>query len=85
MEKGEMRKVSTFSLDQQVRKCAQILEDMLLLGKLSSGDMVAQDAIYHINCLSALYKKADQAVMPDVKDEGERQIHGIVLADWSLI
>jgi len=78
---GDMRKVSTFSLDQRVRNCARILEDTLLLGKLSSGDMVAQDALYHINCLTALYKKADKAVMPDVDNERERQLHGIILAE----
>ena len=37
VEHGEMRKVSTFSLDQRVRKCARIQEDTLLLGKFRSG------------------------------------------------
>ena len=41
VEKVEMRNVSTFSLDQRVKKCARILEDMPLLGKLSSEDMMA--------------------------------------------
>jgi len=36
---------------------------------------------FTISTASALYNKADKAVMPDVKDEQERQIHGIVLAE----
>ena len=33
---------------------ARILNDTLLLGKLSVGDMVARDAMYHTQCLSKL-------------------------------
>ena len=78
---GDLRKASTFKVDERVRKCAHILEDTLLLGKLSSGDMIAQDAVYHINCLSTLYRKAEKAHLMDETDNTERQLHGIALAE----
>ena len=43
----ELRKASTLGLDKKVRDCAQMLGDKRLLRKLSSGDMVAIDAVYH--------------------------------------
>ena len=53
-----LHKASTLELDARVRKCALELQDKPLLAKLSSGDMVAQDAEYHIKCLVALYNRA---------------------------
>ena len=37
------------------------LQDFDLLAKLSEGDMIAQDAMYHPLCLLAFYKKAKSA------------------------
>ena len=51
-------KASTFDLDRRVRKCGLKLEDKSLFAKLSSGDMMAQDALYHVKCLGSLYNKA---------------------------
>ena len=45
--KPELRKASTLVLDKRVRDCAKMLGDKRLLCKLSSGDMVAIDAVYH--------------------------------------
>ena len=78
---GDLRKASTFKVDERVRKCAHILEDSLLLGKLSSGNMIAHDAVYHINCLSTLYRKAEKAHLMDETDNTERHLHGIALAE----
>ena len=55
---GELHRASTFNLDHNVRESAHILNDTALLGKLSAGDMVALDAVYHTQCLSKLYKRA---------------------------
>lgn len=45
---------------------------MLLPGKLSDGDMVAHDTMYHTHCLSKLYKKVardkNQSVTPTDND-----------------
>ena len=42
-----LREVTTFQLDSLVQKCALDLQDKRLLAKLSSIDMVAQEAKYH--------------------------------------
>ena len=34
------------------------LQDTELLGKLSSGDLIAHGAMYHVQCLMSLYNKA---------------------------
>ena len=51
-------KVATLELDFKVRQSANILQDEQLLAKLSSGDLIAQDAQYHIQCLASLYNRA---------------------------
>ena len=57
-ESGDLHRSSTHNINKRVRKCAVILEDTLLLGKLIiSGVMMAQDAKYHAKCLVALYRK----------------------------
>ena len=45
---------STLELDARVRHCALHLKDKPLLTKLSSGDMLAQDAEYYVKCLVSL-------------------------------
>ena len=49
-----LHEASTFQLDECIRKCALKLEDKPLLAKLSTGDMTAQEAKYHTQCLVAL-------------------------------
>ena len=53
---GELHRALNFNSDENVRASARILNDRLLLGKLSDEDMVAGDAMYHTQCLSKLYK-----------------------------
>ena len=52
-----LRKASTFDLDRRVRNCALKLEDKSLIAKLSAGNMMAQDALYHVKCLVSLYNR----------------------------
>ena len=69
---GELHRASTFNLDRNVRESARILNDTFLPRKLSGGDMVALDAMYHTQCLSKLYKKVarlkNQNVIPTDND-----------------
>jgi len=51
-----MRHAATFIMVRHARDCATLLEDSVLLGKLSAGDMVALEAKYHAKCLSGLYR-----------------------------
>ena len=74
-----MRNVSTFELDFRVRQCALKLQDKPLLAKLSAGDLIAQEAKYHTQCLASLYNKARDTKLqePNVDDVN----HGIAFAE----
>ena len=65
-----LRAASTFDLDKHVRKSALKLQDKPLLAKLSAGDLIAQDAQYHVRCLVSLYNKA-RATKKTVKDQDD--------------
>ncbi len=80
-ESGDLRKASIFRLHKRVKQCAEILNDSMLLGKLSAGDMMAQDAVYHVNCLSLLYRKAANVSTDDAEEYQDKRTHGIVLAE----
>jgi len=55
------RHASTFDLEARVRECALQLQDQNLLAKLSTGDLIALEAKYHIQCLVSLYNRARQS------------------------
>ena len=73
-------KAATYQLDRNVRKCALLLENTELLGKLAPGDMTAQEAEYHTKCLFALYTKAMPSTM-DQQTADEDRLHGIAFAE----
>ena len=76
--KEPLHNASTFTLDKSVRDCAHKLQDTHLLAKLSAGDLIAQEAKYHSQCLASLYNRTRQ-----VKDEATTDAvnHGIALAE----
>ena len=78
---GTLLKVLTFQLEKRVRKCANILGDNVLLGKLSSGDMIALDAMYHSTCFLNLYSECNQKETDVTYDDTDKQIHGQVLSE----
>ena len=49
-----LHEVTTFQVDQHVRKCPKLTGDSFLLAKLSLGDMIALEAKYHTKCLLSL-------------------------------
>ena len=54
---GEMRTAATMHklhIDASIREKAN-MKDTTLLSKLSAGDMIAIDAVYHKNCLTSFY------------------------------
>ena len=53
----DYHKVVTKKLDANVRKMATELNDTLPLAKLSSGDMIAMDAVYHKHCLTGFFTR----------------------------
>ena len=56
------------------------------MGKLSAGDMIAKDVMYHSKCLLALYGRSKQKsfVFDDNENDFENQVHGQVLAELAL-
>ena len=56
------------------------MEDFQLLGKLNSGDMIAQDAMYHKICLLNLYRQASSAQLDGTYTEKEQRCHGIAFS-----
>ena len=60
-----LRNASTFDIDIHVRQCALKLQDKPLLAKLSAGDLIAQEAKYHPQCLTSLYNKARDKKAPE--------------------
>ena len=73
--------VLTFQLEKRVRKCANILGDNDLLGKLSAGDMIALDKMYHSTCFLNLYSECNLMETDVTYDDTDKQIHGQVLSE----
>lgn len=78
---GELHRASTFNLDANVRRCAFQTNDSSLLAKLSAGDMVAIDALYHTQCLTSLYRRAQNAAKSEPEHTDEVMNCGIALAE----
>ena len=57
MASGVLHVASTFNINSRVRKCATHLQDTVLLAKLSAGDLISQEAVYHDKCLISLYNE----------------------------
>jgi len=66
---SDLRQVLTFAVDEKVRRCANVLGDSVLLGKLAKGDMIAVEAKYHPCCLLSLYYKAGHQGNPSAQDD----------------
>jgi hypothetical protein len=82
---SDLRKVLTWKVDEKVRRCASILEDSMLLGKLSNGDMIALDAMYHPSCLLSLYYKAERRTSLSLVNDNtapyECEVESLALAE----
>ena len=81
---SDLRQVMTSKVDIRVRECAALLQDSLLLGKLSRGDMIAIEAKYHPGCLLALYEKAQRLQKNHGFEEHDRfdiQAESLALAE----
>lgn len=73
-------KASTFGMDVRVRQCAVKLQDKELLAKLSAGDLIAQDAKYHLPCLVSLYNRARETTTSE-DSNADALNHGIAFAE----
>ena len=56
----ELRNAATLGLDKKIKECAVLLGDKHHLSLLSTGDMVAINAVYHRACLTRLHRKVEK-------------------------
>ena len=68
-----------FGVDVHIRECALKLRDKPLIAKLSGGDLIAQDAQYHEQCLVSLYNRARETKVYEASDDTVN--HGIAFAE----
>ena len=77
-----LHEFSTFEANSRVHNAALVTGDQILLGKLSSGDLIAQEGKYHAKCLTSLYNKARSATKEKHDDSQEAKIcRGIAFAE----
>ncbi len=55
------------------------LQNKQLLAKLSAGDLIAQDALYHLPCLVSLYNRARETASQDTNADAIN--HGVAFAE----
>ena len=78
-----MHSVSSTECDLSVRAWATNLEDFDMLGKLASGDLFAQDAVYHKECMTKYYTR-HRSRLRKRRSEGkvsQSELEGIALAE----
>lgn len=53
----DLQLTTTLPLHEKLQRCATNLLDEKLLAKLSAGDIVSQDHMYHPSCLTGVYNR----------------------------
>ena len=80
-EDERLRNASTANIDATVRECATQLRDTKLLARLSSGDMVAIDAVYHLSCMVKLRNRLRQQNIAKQKEQRDASVDALVFAE----
>ena len=75
-----LHKVTTFQLDARVRSAAKDTNNTALYSKLQNGDLCAQDALYHSECLCKLYRDANNSRIGAVTNDRNRKYHGLAFS-----
>ncbi len=78
---AKLHMFSTIEADEKVRISALAVGDVWLSAKLSFGDLPAQDAMYHKNCLTGLYNRVRSVERNKNTSQTEALMHGIALAE----
>ena len=71
----------TPKITQRVRICALKLQDQNVIAKLCPGDLVAQEAKYHSQCLVKLYNASSRKTEEGKHEYTEGVSHGISLVE----
>ena len=80
-EAAPLHAAMTPKITQRVRICAMKLQDKKLIAKLCPGDLVAQEAKYHSQCLVKLYNASSRKVEEGKHENTDRVSHGIALVE----
>lgn len=80
-KKNSLHLCATKTIYDKVKHSAEVLGDTRLLAILADGDLVAQEAKYHLKCLARLYKRSSR----NVKDEQQDTVMCKSLAFADLI
>ncbi|WAQ99755.1 hypothetical protein MAR_024128 [Mya arenaria] len=67
-------------MDTTVRQYAHHVQETVLLAKLSTGDLISQEAKYHLKCYRELYHKTRVTDSDVDQGQTESRVHGIVLS-----
>ena len=70
---GTLHNCTTMKLDQDIRRMATDLQDSLLLARISSGDLMAIEAKYYFNCLSAFKNKYQSTQGPQKSSSNSQE------------
>jgi len=57
----DLRQFMNFSVNSKVQRCVTLINDNMLLGKLTGGDLIAAEAKYHPTYLLSLHRTAARA------------------------
>ena len=80
-EAAPLHAAMTPKITQRVRICAMKLQDQKLIARLCPGDLVAQEAKYHSQCLVKLYNASSRKVEEGKHENTDRVSHGIALVE----
>jgi hypothetical protein len=78
---SKLRSASTKDIDFRVRNAATMKKDLRILTKLAAGDMIAIEAKYHINCLTAYNNEVRPLREENPEAKLSQQLQGIAFAE----
>ena len=78
--KEPLHGVTLLQVDHRVRRIATETQDPCILAKLSEGDMIAIDAVYHSICLSSYHNKERSSNKSDGSNS-DNVLKGVALAE----
>lgn len=76
-----MHRVETKNLNRKVKEAGEYLKNSGLLSKVSTGDLIAKDTMYHLRCLNKLYKDYDQQKKEDANRIDDTNEADLVFAE----
>ena len=69
-EDGHLHEFRTLEADETVRQMAKELQETELMARMESGDLIAIEAKYHLECLTGLRNRYWSLIRKNAKDFG---------------